>query len=244
MRFHVLTLFPDMVCQALSYSIIGRAQQAGIVEIHAVDIRDFSCNKHHRVDDYPYGGGNGLVMEPGPVYGAYESLAAPPGTRVVFLTPQGRPFCQEMAKEFSQEEELIVLCGHYEGVDERVIEEIVTDEVSLGDFVLTGGELGAIVLIDAVSRLLPGVLKGPESYEEESFTGNALEYPQYTRPPEFRGRKVPEVLLSGHHEKVAQWRREQSLIRTYEKRPDLYEKIALTSKERQFMEEYLKNKHQ
>ncbi len=244
MKFSVLTLFPDMIRQTLSYSILGRAISSGVLTVDAVDIRDFAGNKHNRVDDYPYGGGCGMVMQPQPVFDAFSSLAVPKGTRVIYLTPQGKPFCQAMAEEFAKEEELVLLCGHYEGIDERVLEEIVTEEVSLGDFVLTGGELAAIAVIDAVGRLVPGVLGKEESAQEESFAGNALEYPQYTRPPVFHGKEVPPVLLSGHHQKIAQWRRMQSLVRTYHKRPDLYEKITLTKKEQAMMEEYEKDLHQ
>ena len=244
MKFSVLTLFPEMIHQTLSYSILGRAIGNGMLTVDAVDIRDFAGNKHNRVDDYPYGGGCGMVMQPQPVFDAFSSLSIRPGTKVIYLTPQGKPFCQKMAEEFAKEEELVLLCGHYEGIDERVLEEIVTDEVSLGDFVLTGGELAAIAVIDAVGRLVSGVLGKEESAEEESFAGNALEYPQYTRPPVFHGKEVPPVLLSGHHQKIAQWRRMQSLIRTYHKRPDLYAKIELTAKEKQNMEEYIKDLHQ
>ncbi len=206
--------------------------------MEAVNIRDFSINKQKHVDDYPYGGGAGMVMQPQPIYDAYQSIAQKAkGAKVVYMTPQGRPFDQSIARELSTEENLIFLCGHYEGVDERVIEEIVTDEISLGDFVLTGGELAAITIIDAVSRLVPGVLGKEESFEEESFSDGLLEYPQYTRPPEFLGRTVPEVLLSGHHGNVAKWRREQSLLRTAKKRPDLLEKVELSEKEEHFLKE-------
>ena len=224
MNFHILTLFPDMVMNGLSTSIIGRAMANELLTIEAVNIRDFAENKHNRVDDYTYGGGAGMLMQAGPVYGAYRSVAekAKSKPRVIYLSPQGQTFSQSMAEEFAQEEELIFLCGHYEGIDERVLEEIVTDYVSIGDYVLTGGELPAMVMIDAVSRLIPGVLHNDTSAEFESFQDNLLEYPQYTRPVEILGRRVPDVLMSGHHEKINEWRKEQSIMRTRERRPDLY----------------------
>ncbi len=235
-RFFVLTLFPEMIEETLSHSIMGRAQKEGYISVEAVDIRDFTMDKHRHVDDYPYGGGVGLVMQGQPIYDAYRSLLPrAAGARVVFMTPQGRPFTQRVADELAKEERLVFLCGHYEGVDERVIEEIVTDEISLGDFVLTGGELAAITIIDAVSRLVPGVLGKEESCAEESFSDGLLEYPQYTRPPVFLGREVPKVLLSGHHGRVARWRREQALIRTARKRPDLLEKATLTREDLEFL---------
>ena len=200
----------------LSTSIIGRAMANELLTIEAVNIRDFAENKHNRVDDYTYGGGAGMLMQAGPVYGAYRSVAekAKSKPRVIYLSPQGQTFSQSMAEEFAQEEELIFLCGHYEGIDERVLEEIVTDYVSIGDYVLTGGELPAMVMIDAVSRLIPGVLHNDTSAEFESFQDNLLEYPQYTRPEEWHGKKVPEILLSGRHANIEKWRREQSVIRT------------------------------
>ena len=209
----------------LNTSIIGRAIDAGLLEINAVNIRDYSTNKHMKVDDYPYGGGAGLVMQPEPVYRAYEDLTKDmkKKPRVVYLTPQGTTFHQEMAKEFAKEEELVFLCGHYEGIDERVLEEIVTDYVSIGDYVLTGGELPAMVMIDSISRLVPGVLHNDDSAGDESFENGLLEYPQYTRPPAFLDKEVPEVLLSGHHENIRKWRHEQSVKRTKERRPDLWE---------------------
>ena len=218
-RFHILTLFPKMVMDGLNTSIIGRAIDAGLLEINAVNIRDYSTNKHMKVDDYPYGGGAGLVMQPEPVYRAYKDLTKnmKKKPRVVYLTPQGTTFHQEMAKELAKEEELVFLCGHYEGIDERVLEEIVTDYVSIGDYVLTGGELPAMVMIDSISRLVPGVL-----HNDESFENGLLEYPQYTRPPVFLDKEVPEVLLSGHHENIRKWRHEQSVKRTKERRPDLW----------------------
>lgn len=227
MNFHILTLFPDMVLQGLNTSIIGRACKAGHLTIEAINIRDFTLDKHKKVDDYPYGGGAGMLMQAQPIYDAYLSVLNKMKTRqrprVVYLTPQGQVFHQEMAKEMAKEQDLILLCGHYEGIDERVLEEIVTDYVSIGDYVLTGGELPAMVLVDAISRMVPGVLSNQESSEQESFDQGLLEYPQYTRPEEWRGKRVPEVLLSGHHKNIEGWRHEQALRRTKERRPDLYE---------------------
>ena len=225
MNFHVLTLFPDMIMQGLNTSITGRAIEKGLLSIEAVNIRDYSTDKHLKVDDYPYGGGAGLVMRADPICRAYDAvtkkLSRKP--RVVYMTPVGYTFDQKMAKEFSMEDELVILCGHYEGVDERALQTIVTDYVSIGDYVLTGGELAAMVVIDAVSRLVPGVLHNGESAVTESFENGLLEYPQYTRPEVYNGMAVPEVLLSGHHGNVDKWRLEQSLIRTKKYRPDLYE---------------------
>lgn len=233
-RFHILTLFPEMVMDGLNTSIIGRAIEAGLLEINAVNIRDYSTNKHMKVDDYPYGGGAGLVMQPEPVYRAYEDLTKDmkKKPRVVYLTPQGTTFHQEMAKELAKEEELVFLCGHYEGIDERVLEEIVTDYVSIGDYVLTGGELPAMVMIDSISRLVPGVLHNDDSAGDESFENGLLEYPQYTRPPVFLDKEVPEVLLSGHHENIRKWRHEQSVKRTKERRLDLWEAYEKEMKEK------------
>jgi len=241
MNFHILTLFPEMVMDGLSASIIGRAQNKGLLSVEAINIRDFAENKHNRVDDYTYGGGAGMLMQAGPVYGAYQSVVEKANSkpRVVYLSPQGQTFSQQMAEEFAKEEELIFLCGHYEGIDERVLEEIVTDYVSIGDYVLTGGELPAMVMIDAISRLIPGVLHNDVSAEFESFQDNLLEYPQYTRPEEWHGKKVPEILLSGHHANVEKWRREQSIIRTAQRRPDLLEKAELTQKEKEMAKKYL-----
>ena len=231
-QFFVLTLFPEMIEQTLSHSIMGRAQKEGHISVEAVNIRDFTLNKHKHVDDYPYGGGAGLVMQGQPIYDAYKSLMpGAEGARVVFMTPQGRPFTQRVAEELAQEENLVFLCGHYEGIDERVLEEIVTDYVSIGDYVLTGGELPAMVMMDSISRMVPGVLNNQESGETESFAGNLLEYPQYSRPEEWHGKKVPEVLMSGHHANIEKWRREQSIYRTAKRRPDLLKKADLTNKE-------------
>lgn len=267
MNFHILTLFPEMVMNGLNTSIIGRAVNAGHLSIEAVNIRDYAFNKHQSVDDYPYGGGAGMLMQAEPVYLAHKAVAetiqsrmcdraqgevpeesqaagegenSPAGRRLrtVYLSPQGQVFNQKMAEELAQEEDLILLCGHYEGIDERVLEEIVTDYVSIGDYVLTGGELPAMVMVDAISRLVPGVLHNDVSAEFESFQDNLLEYPQYSRPEEWHGKKVPPVLLSGHHANIEKWRREQSIIRTYERRPDLLEKCELTKKEKKWFREW------
>ena len=234
MRFHILTLFPDMVEQGLNTSIIGRAVEKGILSIEAVNIRDYTLDRHKKVDDYPYGGGAGMVMQAQPIYDAWQAIVTKIGyrPRTVYLTPQGSTFHQGMAKEYAKEEDLILLCGHYEGIDERVLEEIVTDYVSIGDYVLTGGELPAMVMVDAISRMVPGVLSNQESGSTESFEGSLLEYPQYSRPEEWHGKKVPPILLSGDHAKVDAWRREQSILRTKERRPDLLKRAELSEKER------------
>ena len=233
MNFHVLTLFPEMIEQGMHTSIIGRAIAGGYLSIDAINIRDYAFNKHQKVDDYPYGGGAGMLMQAEPVYLAYESVQKKLGyrPRVVYLTPQGEVFHQTMAKELAKEKDLVFLCGHYEGIDERVLDEIVTDYVSIGDYVLTGGELPAMVIMDSISRMVPGVLSNQESGETESFAGNLLEYPQYSRPEEWHGQKVPPVLLSGHHANIEAWRREQSILRTAKRRPDLLKKADLTNKE-------------
>lgn len=226
MKYYVMTLFPEMIEEGMNTSILGRAMKEGLIELKAVNIRDYTLDKHLKVDDYPYGGGAGMVMEAEPVYRCYEAICSEIGAvpRVVYLTPQGSVFHQEMAKDFSGEENIIFLCGHYEGIDERVLEEIVTDYVSIGDYILTGGELPAMVMMDAIARLVPGVLNNEDSAETESFSEGLLEYPQYTRPLEILGRKVPDVLMSGHHENIRKWRQEQSEQRTQERRPDLYQK--------------------
>ena len=233
MNFHILTLFPEMIEQGMNTSIIGRAIAGGYLSVNAVNIRDYAFNKHQKVDDYPYGGGAGMLMQAEPVYLAYESIQQKLGyrPRVVYLTPQGNVFHQGMAREMAQEKDLVFLCGHYEGIDERVLDEIVTDYVSIGDYVLTGGELPAMVMMDSISRMVPGVLSNHESGETESFAGNLLEYPQYSRPEEWHGQKVPPVLLSGHHANIEAWRREQSILRTAQRRPDLLKKADLTNKE-------------
>lgn len=244
MNFHILTLFPDMVLNGLKTSIIGRAIEHGYVSIGATNIRDYSNNKHNHVDDYPYGGGAGMVMQPEPVQKAYEHaltlLSGQP--RVIYLTPQGKVFTQKMAEELAMEENLIFLCGHYEGIDERILQRIVTDYVSIGDYVLTGGELPAMVMIDAISRKVPGVLNNKESSEIETFYDNLLEYPQYTRPEVYEGESVPEVLLSGHHQKIETWRREKSLERTLDHRPELLEQANLSPKDLAYLEKYKKSK--
>ena len=240
MNYHVLTLFPEMILDGLHTSIIGRAIEKNILSLEAINIRDYAGNKYGKVDDYPYGGGAGMVMQAEPVYRAFEDLKIKIGhtPRVIYLTPQGRVFSQSMAVELAKEEDLIFLCGHYEGIDERVLEEIVTDYVSIGDYVLTGGELPAMVMIDAISRMVPGVLSNGESASEESFHDNLLEYPQYSRPEVWRDKAVPPVLLSGHHGNVEKWRREQSILRTLERRPDLLKDAVLTEKEQRFLMDF------
>ena len=253
MNFHVMTLFPEMIMQAMETSITGRAMRAGHISVHAVNIRDYANNKHNRVDDYPYGGGAGMVMQAEPVYRCYldllgnhfgasfETLSVEgeglqrleKKPRLIYLTPQGKVFRQSMAEEYAKEENLIFLCGHYEGIDERVLEEIVTDHVSIGDYVLTGGELPALVMMDAISRLVPGVLNNDDSAMTESFADSLLEYPQYTRPEDWRGKHVPPVLLSGNHKLLAEWYREQSVLRTAKRRPELLEGADLSEKEKQ-----------
>lgn len=237
MRFHILTLFPQMVLDGLNTSITGRAVQSQLIEIEAIDIRSFSQNKHGKVDDYPYGGGAGMVMQAQPIFDAYQSIVERIGyrPRTIYLTPQGEVFHQTKGKELAKEEDLVFLCGHYEGIDERVLEEIVTDYISIGDYVLTGGELPAMVMVDVISRLIPGVLSNEESGLTESLEGNLLEYPQYSRPEVWNDRKVPEVLLSGHHKKIEEWRRCQSIERTMQKRPDLFEKVELTAQDKKIL---------
>lgn len=289
MQFYIMTLFPEMVMNGLNTSIIGRAMDKGLLDIEAVNIRDYAFNKHNSVDDYPYGGGAGMLMQAEPVYQCYEAVrqkietnslmqnlgterstetlinkenvfagqedvsemqehsaddqgnvsAASKTPRVIYLSPQGKTFNQTMAEEFAQEEELVFLCGHYEGIDERVLEEIVTDYVSIGDYVLTGGELPAMIMIDAISRLVPGVLHNDVSAEFESFQDNLLEYPQYSRPEIWHDKQVPPILLSGHHANIEKWRREQSVIRTAKNRPDLIEKAELTKEEQKLAEEIM-----
>lgn len=246
MNYHVLTLFPEMVLQGLGTSIIGRALARDHITLEAINIRDYAMNKHQKVDDYPYGGGAGMVMQAEPVYGACRAVAEKIGyqPRVIYLTPQGSVFTQKIARELALEQDLVFLCGHYEGIDERVLEEVVTDYLSIGDYVLTGGELAAMVVIDAVSRLVPGVLSNEESAQFESFEDNLLEYPQYSRPEIWHDRQVPPVLLSGHHANVEKWRREQSIRRTLERRPDLLVNAALTPRDRQYLEELKKRKEE
>ncbi|MGC6178241.1 tRNA (guanosine(37)-N1)-methyltransferase TrmD [Lacrimispora sp. 38-1] len=242
MNYHILTLFPDMVLNGLNTSIIGRAAEKGLLSIEAIDIRDYSKDKHHSVDDYPYGGGAGMVMQPMPICEAYDDLCRKTGKkpRVIYMTPQGTVFNQTIAGELAKEEDLVFLCGHYEGIDERALNLVATDFLSIGDYVLTGGELPAMVMIDCISRLIPGVLNNESSAEFESFHDNLLEYPQYTRPEEYRGLKVPEVLLSGHHKNIESWRREQSIKRTLERRPDLLKEAVLSKKEEEYLNKLVK----
>ena len=239
MNFHILTLFPEMVMNGLMTSITGRAVKQNKIGIEAVNIRDFTEDKNGRVDDYPYGGGAGMLMQAQPVYDACQSvlekLPAQASRRVIYVTPQGQPFSQKKAKELSESDDLLILCGHYEGIDERVLEEVVTDYVSIGDYVLTGGELAAMVIVDAVARLVPSVLHNDQSAETESFHGNLLEYPQYSRPEVWHGKKVPPVLLSGNRKEIEGWRKERSVERTKERRPDLYEKYRVLEECRMFL---------
>ena len=248
MQFEVFTLLPEVFPPYLESSILQRARQRGLIEVRVHNIRDYTHDKHHTTDDTPYGGGGGMVMKPEPVFEAVESVlgissdpAQPMDIPIILLTPQGRVFTQRVAEELSQHERVALLCGRYEGVDERIREHLVTDEISVGDYVLTGGELPALILIDAVSRLIPGVLGDPTGAEDDSHSMGLLEYPHYTRPPEFRGWQVPEVLLSGDHGKIEKWRREQALIRTFNKRPDMIEKAELSEADRKFVED-LKSK--
>ncbi len=242
MNFHVLTLFPEMIMNGLETSILGRAAAKGIVSFEAVNISDYTLERHGKVDDYPYGGGAGMVMQAEPIYRAYEALVEKIGKkpRVIYMTPQGKTFNQNIAEDLAKEEDLVFLCGHYEGVDERVLEMIATDYLSAGDYVLTGGELPAMMMIDCISRLVPGVLNNNVSAEFETFHDNLLEYPQYTRPEVFMGKKVPDILLSGHHANVEKWRREQSIIRTLKNRPELLEDAVLSKKEQKFLDELLR----
>lgn len=237
MRFDVLTLFPDMFEAVLGDSIIGRARTNGLIELNFIQIRDFSTDKHRRVDDYPYGGGTGMLMSVQPIYDAYMSVAGGLGYKplTIYMSPQGRVFDQKCALELSKEEHIVILCGHYEGVDARVLEEIVDMEISIGDYVLTGGEIPAMAVIDAAARLVPGVLSEESSYTGESHFNSLLEYPQYTRPPKILGRKVPEVLMSGHHANIEKWKREKSLEVTYKKRPDMLERADLSESDRKFL---------
>lgn len=242
MRIDILTLFPEMCETVLSESIIGRSRESGLVEINCTNIREYSKDKHRRVDDATYGGGLGMLMQVDPIYDCFCDLTEKLGKRphLIYMSPQGKTLTQERVKELSKLDNIAILCGHYEGVDERVIEEIVDEEISIGDYVLTGGELPALILADSISRMLPGVLAEDAAFEEESHYNSLLEYPQYTRPYEWHGKKVPDVLLSGHHANINKWRREQSLKRTYERRPDLLETAELDKKDKQFLES-LKN---
>ena len=237
MRIDILTLFPDMCDTVLSHSIIGRARKKKKVEINCIDIRDYTLDKHRRVDDKPYGGGMGMIMAPQPIYDCFSALCDEIGAKphLIYLTPQGKTLTQERVKELSKLDNIALLCGHYEGIDERVIEALEPEEISVGDYVLTGGELPALIVADAVSRMLPGVLSDDECFEEESHYNSLLEYPQYTHPSVWQDRKVPEVLLSGHHANVDKWRREQSLKRTMERRPDMLENAQLNKEDIAFL---------
>lgn len=240
MNIHVLSLFPDMFTGVFGASILKKAQEKGAVNLEVTDLRGFSGNKHNQVDDYPYGGGAGMVLKPEPMFSAVEAITEGKNPRIILMCPQGERFTQKKAEELAQEKELVFLCGHYEGYDERIRQHLVTDEISIGDFVLTGGELGAMTVIDSVVRLLPGVLGQEDSHIQDSFSTGLLEHPHYTRPAEFRGMKVPDVLLSGNHAKIEQWRMEESLKRTFERRPDLFENYPLTDKQKLYLEK-LKN---
>lgn len=235
MKIDVLTLFPDFVLNISKWSIIGKAIEDEFLELDCLNIRDFSKNKHKKVDDYPYGGGPGMVMTPDPIFEAVNSVVKQT-TRVIYLSPQGKKLNQDLVNELSKEDHLVLLCGHYEGIDNRIIENIVDEEISIGDFVLTGGEIPAMVLIDSITRVLPGVLNCEKSYEEESHYNGLLEYPQYTRPYEYKGLKVPDILLSGNHKEINKWRHFQSLRSTYLKRPDLLEDKELNDEELKFIE--------
>ena len=238
MDFHVMTLFPDMIMQGLSDSVIGRAVRKGTIGLHTVNIRDYSLDKHKHVDDYPYGGGAGMVMQPEPIFLAHQSVCEGLDYRpkTIYLSPQGKPFRQGTAKRLAKEKHLILLCGHYEGVDQRVLDELVDMEISLGDFVLTGGELAAMAVVDATARLIPGVLKSEEAFSEESHFSGLLEYPQYTRPEVWHNRSVPEILLSGHHKNIAAWKREMSIKATFQKRRGMLAKAKLSEAEKQLVQ--------
>ncbi|MFN8400471.1 MAG: tRNA (guanosine(37)-N1)-methyltransferase TrmD [Anaerolineales bacterium] len=246
MQFEVFTLLPEVFPPYLDTSILKRARERGLIHVNIHNIRDYTHDRHNTTDDQPYGGGGGMVMKPEPVFEAIETalgITAPPSLPeaeanipIILLTPQGRVFNQSIAKELSQHKKIALLCGRYEGIDERIRENLVTDQISIGDYVLTGGELPALILIDAVSRLLPDVLGDPTGAEDDSHAMGLLEYPHYTRPPEFRGNKVPDVLLSGDHKKIDKWRREQALLRTYQKRPDMLEKAELTKEDKKFLD--------
>ncbi len=243
MKFDILTIFPDIFDSVLGSSIIGRAQDSGLISIDTYNIRDFSNDKHKKTDDYPYGGGNGLVMLAQPIYDAYMSIVEKLEYEpyFIYMSPQGKRLDQQLVEELSKHKHIVLLCGHYEGVDERILEELVDEEISIGDYVLTGGELPAMVVIDAISRTVPGVLSNEDSYSDESHKDGVLEYPQYTRPNEFMNKKVPDVLLSGHHANINKWRRLQALKRTHIRRPDLYDKLVLTEEDRKLLEKDFEN---
>jgi len=242
MRFDLFSLFPEVFETYLNISILKRARETGALDVHAHNIRDWAADKHHTTDDTPYGGGGGMVMKPEPVFASVEAiLGKPPTCPVILLSPQGRLFTQEIAFEFAQQPHLALICGRYESVDERIRQHLVTDSISIGDYVLTGGELPALIILDAITRLLPGVLGDPEAPQDDSHATGLLEYPHYTRPSEFRGIGIPDVLLSGNHAEITRWRHQQSLIRTLENRPDLLEKTALNEADRKFIEDYIKS---
>lgn len=244
MRIDIMTLFPDMCRAVYSESIIGRAVNKGILEINAVDIRDYTVDKHNRVDDTPYGGGMGMLMQAQPVYDCYQAICRDLGHRshLIYLSPQGKVLTQQRAKELSELDDMVLLCGHYEGIDERVLEEIVDEEISIGDYVLTGGELPALVLVDCVARMIEGVLPNEEAFSQESHYSGLLEHPQYTKPFEWNGKEVPEVLLSGHHANIEKWKREQSLKRTLERRPELLDKAELSKKDKEFLDKMIEQR--
>ena len=244
MKITIMTLFPEMCNAVLDESIIGRARKSGIIEIDTVNIRDFTHDKHNRVDDAPYGGGMGMLMQTQPIYDCFASLCSEDGKKphLIYMSAQGKTLTQKRVKELSQLTNIAILCGHYEGVDERIIEEIVDEEISVGDYVLTGGELPALILSDSIARMIDGVLPNDEAKELESHYSGLLEYPQYTRPPEWHGRKVPDILLSGHHGNIDKWRREKSLERTLERRPDMLKSAELTKKDREYLAKLKENK--
>lgn len=244
MKITIMTLFPEMCNAVLDESIIGRARKSGIIEIDTVNIRDFTHDKHNRVDDAPYGGGMGMLMQTQPIYDCFASLCSEDGKKphLIYMSAQGKTLTQKRVKELSQLPNIAILCGHYEGVDERIIEEIVDEEISVGDYVLTGGELPALILSDSIARMIDGVLPNDEAKELESHYSGLLEYPQYTRPPEWHGRKVPDILLSGHHGNIDKWRREKSLERTLERRPDMLKNAELTKKDREYLAKLKENK--
>lgn len=244
MKITIMTLFPEMCNAVLDESIIGRARKSGIIEIDTVNIRDFTHDKHNRVDDAPYGGGMGMLMQTQPIYDCFASLCSEDGKKphLIYMSAQGKTLTQKRVKELSQLPNIAILCGHYEGVDERIIEEIVDEEISVGDYVLTGGELPALILSDSIARMIDGVLPNDEAKELESHYSGLLEYPQYTRPPEWHGRKVPDILLSGHHGNIDKWRREKSLERTLERRPDMLKSAELTKKDKEYLSKLKENK--
>lgn len=240
MKIDYLTLFPEMFEGVLNHSILKRAQDKGIINVNTINFRDYAVNKHNQVDDYPFGGGQGMVLKPEPVFNAMKDIQHNDETRVILLCPQGRPFTQKIAQELSSTEHIVFICGHYEGYDERIREHLVTDEISMGDYVLTGGELPAMTMTDAIVRLIPGVLGNQQSHQDDSFSDGLLEFPQYTRPREFQGMTVPDVLLSGNHAHIEKWRHKQKLIRTYLKRPDLLMAYPLSEQDKEIIESFKK----